>query len=353
MQAKSLKITQQTLYMHAFIHANIQQLSKELTSKNSVLISEKNIYRLYPQIFENLTTPFLIMTIKEQKKSLSTAKKIWDFFITHAVNKSHTIYIIGGGTLHDVTTFACSVYMRGLKIISIPTTLLAMTDAAIGGKNAINYRHIKNLIGTIHLPQKNIIIPEFLQTLPKQELLSGWAEIIKIALVTDAAFYQSIINHLNNSLIPPPFVIKKSIQLKLKIIRKDLHDQNIRQLLNFGHTIAHAIEGIYDEQKKHIPHGIAVAQGMMIESFIARHIRLLPEKHYQQIFAHLKKHYPLPLLQKKDIPQLLKKMTYDKKNTTSLIHFTLPEKTGKGKTKIPLDKKTLENILHKFIRQYL
>lgn len=131
-------------------------------------------------------------------KSLSTTETIWKFLLEKNITKSHQIFIIGGGVLHDVAMFACSVFKRGLNIISVPTTLLAMVDAAIGGKNGINYLHYKNIIGDIYLPQQNIIIHDFLNTLPNEQLLSGWAEILKIALVSDKAFYHQCINILKN-----------------------------------------------------------------------------------------------------------------------------------------------------------
>ncbi|MCX7729538.1 MAG: 3-dehydroquinate synthase, partial [Bacteroidia bacterium] len=223
-------------------------------SNNCIILSEKTIYTLYPQLFQT-NSPRLILDINEKNKSLATAESIWNFFVQNKITKTHTVFIIGGGVLHDVALFACSVFKRGLQVISVPTTLLSMVDASIGGKNAINYQCIKNLIGTIYLPSQNIIIPDFLKTLSQQELLSGWAEIIKIAMVIDKDFYATVTQQMNNSLTPTFSLIEKSIQLKLHIIQQDLNDEGIRQLLNFGHTIAHAIEAIYDEENKYIPHG--------------------------------------------------------------------------------------------------
>lgn len=336
---------------HHIIFSDLPQLITEIKSSQSVLISEKNIFHLYPKIFNN-RLPQLILNINENKKNLHTAEKIWDFLMKNNITKSHTIFIIGGGVLNDVAMFACSVFKRGIPTVAVPTTLLSMVDASVGGKNAINYRHIKNIIGNICLPQKNIIIPEFLQTLPTQELLSGWAEIIKIALVTDASFYHSITKQLHQSFIPTPSIIKKSIQLKLKIIHRDLYDQNIRQLLNFGHTIAHAIEGICDEQKKYIPHGIAVAQGMMIEAFLSYHLHLLSKEQFLQIFSHLQTHYPIPKINKHNIPLIIEKISQDKKNTSEHIHFSLIESIGKGKIKIPVDQQTIQAALHLFGKHY-
>lgn len=324
---------------------NILQLKHYIKNENNlVIISEKKVYSLYPELFKN-NSPQLILPISEHAKALHTAEKIWHFLLKQNVTKSHKICIIGGGVLHDITCFACSVFKRGISFVSVPTTLLSMVDASIGGKNAVNMKHTKNILGTIALPLKNIIVPEFLHTLSKEQLLSGWAEIIKIALVKDQHFYHTIIKHLHHSLIPDKKHIQQAIQLKLKIIQKDLNDQNERQLLNYGHTIGHAIEGLLEERKKYIPHGYAVAYGIIAENQMAVKLKKLNPKTATQIEQDILQHFSTRYLSEinpSDIPLLTQKILQDKKNTAKTIHFSLIEGIGKGSIKIPVALKTIQ-----------
>ena len=323
------------------------------TLSNISIITEKTITQLYPHIFHHIQNHNLILDIHEHQKTISTAEKIWTWLTQHQSTKQSTILIIGGGVLHDVSMFACSLFKRGLPCISIPTTLLSMTDAAIGGKNAVNFWHTKNILGTIHLPIKNMIIPEFLQTLSKSHLLSGWAEILKVGLIADATFYEHCLQHLKKTILPIPSIIQQAIELKLSIIQHDLHDQNNRQLLNYGHTIAHAIEAVYEEKQQYIPHGYAVAYGMLIENIIARKMNILPHPVSEMIHQHLTNLFHFPIhIQKQDIPLLLQKIQHDKKNTHSQIHFTLLENIGKAKMKVPVNATTIQTALGDFFNHF-
>jgi 3-dehydroquinate synthase len=320
--------------------------SLQQIENNYVIISEKNIYQHYPNIFKKIEST-IVLDINEHNKSLSTTETIWKFLLEKNITKSHQIFIIGGGVLHDVAMFACSVFKRGLNIISVPTTLLAMVDAAIGGKNGINYLHYKNIIGDIYLPQQNIIIHDFLNTLPNEQLLSGWAEILKIALVSDKAFYHQCIQHLEKSILPNLDIIQYAIQLKTNIIQDDLYDNNKRQLLNFGHSIAHAIEGYFEDQNIYIPHGYAVILGILIENAIAEKLNLLHTSIKNKIEQDLKKYYSYESypITADVIPILLSKIQQDKKNTTTALRFTLIEDIGKGKTKVEVSTQLIEEVL--------
>lgn len=318
--------------------------SLQQIENNYVIISEKNIYQHYPNIFKKIEST-IVLDINEHNKSLSTTETIWKFLLEKNITKSHQIFIIGGGVLHDVAMFACSVFKRGLNIISVPTTLLAMVDAAIGGKNGINYQHYKNIIGNIYLPQQNIIIPDFLKTLPKEQMLSGWAEILKIGLVSDKAFYHQCIEHLEKSIIPNQNIIQHSIHLKLNIIQDDLYDNNKRQLLNFGHSIAHAIEGWYDEQNNYIPHGFAVAQGIITEAYISTELSRLSKDDFSIIAENIKKYFPLQKIKIPQIPLLLDKINQDKKNNFRYWQFTLLNSIGSAQIKVSIKRNIVENAI--------
>lgn len=335
---------------HHIEYASFTNLIKEINNNScSIIITENNIHQIYHhQIFQWIHQPVLNLSIHEKNKSLSSVETIWQFLLNNNVTKKHNIYIIGGGVLHDVALFACSIFKRGLNAISVPTTLLCIIDASIGGKNAINYQNIKNLIGNFYIPSKNIIITDFLNTLSTTELLSGWAEIIKIALVADASFYEQCTQHLTQSIYPDISILQKSIYLKLQIVEQDFYDQNQRQLLNFGHTIAHAIEALYEEQNQYIPHGIAVAQGMMIELQIAAHLNIIPPKTSNQIINGLKNFYAPPVFYKNEISVIINKILQDKKNEPQQIKLTLINNIGSGITGIPVNPHIIEKKLYEF-----
>lgn len=332
------------------IFSNLNSAVNEISNRSSAfIITEKKLITHYPKLkFSHL--PTLILNISEHQKNISSLQLIFDFLIHHQISKQHTAFIIGGGVLHDVSMFACSVFKRGVPAISIPTTLLSMVDASIGGKNAINIHHYKNLIGTIYLPEKNIIVPEFLNTLPDIQLLSGWAEITKIALVTDKNFYNTCIRQVKENPVPPLPVIQQAIEKKLQIIQEDLHDHHQRQLLNFGHSIAHGIEAVLEEQNQYIPHGIAVATGMLIEANISVQLKLLSSANYQIISNDLQNIFPCIQLNSIHIPHILHKIKHDKKNTADEFYFTLITDIGKGITKIPVNPNLILNTLSIFFQ---
>lgn len=329
--------------------STLNELILLLNNEYRFILIDENILSLYQEKFNQIhNDKIYAIKITEENKDIHSVINIIEFLLQNQVNKTDKISIVGGGAFSDVTMFAASIFKRGLNCTLIPTTLLSIVDASIGGKNAINFHSIKNIIGTIYLPQKVIIVPEFLNTLSNEQLLSGWAEILKIALVKNTTFYNKCIKHLNHSLLPDMPIIQKSIQLKLTIIQKDLTDANERQLLNYGHTIAHTIEGVYAEKQKYIPHGYAVAMGMFIENFIAEKLKLLPTNIKHKINHDIKKYYPLSSISETiihNIPLMLQKIQQDKKNTAQHIHCTLIENIGKGKIKIPVTIDIIEQAI--------
>lgn len=341
------------------IHSNIEntiefqsiaELTHTLQQNADTIITEQNIFQLYPEIFEHIQQHTLVLDISEHQKTLQTAQTIWEFFVNKNIARSQNVYVIGGGVLNDIALFACSVFKRGIPCISVPTTLLSMVDASIGGKNAINFLHIKNIIGNIYLPKKNIIVMDFLNTLPYEQILSGWAEILKIALVKDKNFYEECISHLSQNITPHLRIIQKAIQLKINIISKDITDTHERHLLNYGHTIAHAIEGLFDDKKKYIPHGYAVAIGIIIENDLAEKMNVLPTDICKKVNSDIQKIFSfdyLKYIELQDIPTLINKILYDKKHSSHSIHFTFIEDIGKGRIKNTVQQSDIKEVLTK------
>ncbi len=245
-------------------------------SKRFYLIDEQ-LFSLYPDKFSFLKDNFILIKSEEENKSLALAETIIAELKCKSFTKDDCLIGVGGGIVTDLTAFIASIYKRGTKLILIPTTFLAMIDAAIGGKTAVNHSGVKNLLGTFYPATAIVIIPEFLKTLPEQEMLNGWAECIKISLLAPNKLYDLIKRSDANKEL-----IRKAISMKEKFCRNDLYDKQIRRKLNLGHTTAHIIESASSYQ---IPHGIAVSLGIRVAAQISLSERMIDEKVYRKIIT--------------------------------------------------------------------
>ncbi len=294
-----------------------------------------------------------IITIKcgEKIKTFNGYKNLTEKLIRSDVNRKSALIAIGGGTLGDLTGFVAGTLLRGLNFFLIPTTLLSQVDSSVGGKNGINTIYGKNLLGTFYQPKEVLIDISVLNSLPKKEIKSGYAEIIKHALIKDYSFFcwleknaNKVIN-LNKSILEK--AIYKSIMIKLFYVKKDekefLVNKNSRAMLNFGHTIGHAIESHYNYKK--FNHGEAISIGMITEAKISNYLGLLSSSELKKIIKHFKKcelKMSDKILKNK---QLLKKLTKDKKNSQNNINFSLINKIGSSIFYKKLDKKKVYKIL--------
>ena len=280
---------------------------------------------------------FYQLPAREKTKSFKVAEKIIDFLLKNNFNRSDCIIAFGGGILGDLSAFISSLTKRGVKFINIPTTLLAQADASIGGKTGINSSHGKNLIGTFYQPDFVLIDISMLNSLSRREMISGYSEILKHSLIIDKKFFlwlsknaKKIINNKDTNLLT--MAIMKSCKIKSQIVSKDEKEQNLRMMLNFGHTFAHGFEGAKNFSKK-LNHGEAVLLGMMVASQLSYKKKILSLKD----LILLKKHYlslNLPMnvkkkFKKKEINNIIYFMKNDKKNLSEKINLILIKKIGK------------------------
>ena len=216
---------------------------------------------------ECLINPKLIIEIHsgEEHKNLSTCEHIWQKLTTAQIDRNSLLINLGGGVIGDLGGFAASCYKRGIDFIQVPTTLLAMVDASVGGKLAIDLENFKNQIGLFKSPKGVYIFPKFLQTLNQRQIVSGYAEIVKHALIADKDYWQ-LLMETSIEKINWEETIYHSITLKNNIVESDPFEENKRKILNFGHTLGHAIESYYLKKEKDILHGEAVALGMYLEA---------------------------------------------------------------------------------------
>lgn len=231
---------------------------KQLVTTKGLVIMDDNVASFYYDEFKN-DFDVLILPAGEKSKSFDNYLKIISYLFKNGYNRSDYLIAVGGGVITDLTAFSASNYKRGMNLILVPTSLMGMVDASIGGKTAIDYQNVKNIVGSFYLPQYIVVDFRFLKTLPKKEYSNGLAEILKIGMVADEEIYQIFLKNEQDASIKE--LVKRAIKVKFDFVKKDLHDQNIRHALNFGHTFGHALESYY-----HISHGQAVALGMLIVS---------------------------------------------------------------------------------------
>ena len=273
----------------------------------------------------------------EISKNFKTVSDIIKQLSKNNATRDTLLIGLGGGAITDIVGFVASIYMRGIEHIFIPTTLLSMVDASIGGKTGINFQNIKNLVGTFKNPNAIYIDIDFLSTLKKDIIIDGFSEIIKYGLIFDKFFFNDIIknfNYLINLKDKKKIekIIMQSHQFKMKAVLEDQFDQNQRMVLNFGHTIGHALEA----NNKNMSHGQAIYAGMIIESFISYRLNLLSLENFLMI-----KNFLSPILtfslNSIDSNKVLKFITFDKKQLNNAMHFVLLEDIGKTKIKKDID----------------
>lgn len=270
--------------------------------------------------------PVLWLEVTEENKSLETVSRIWDFLFEHAITRRGLLICIGGGALTDMGGFAAATYKRGMSYINVPTTLLAMIDAASGGKTGINYRGIKNSIGAFAAPRATILCPEWLSTLSPQQFLSGFAEMLKTGLIDGQALWNGLLQYdldkMDTASLSP--LIADCMAVKQRIVAQDPQENGIRKVLNFGHTFGHALE-----RKMQVPHGYAVLYGMIAELYLSVTRLGCPREPLQQLTRLMLQYYGKPKCKCSDRDQLLALMQQDKKNEQAAqINCTLLQAVG-------------------------
>ena len=291
---------------------------------------------------------FLSFPAYEKNKNFNLINNYLKILLSKNFNRSDLIISVGGGITGDVTGFIASIYKRGINFINIPTTLLAQVDSSIGGKTGVNSVYGKNLIGSFYQPKLVISDTSFIYSLPKKEMICGYAEILKHAIIKDRKFFnwlkkntQFILSRKTEQLV---YAIKKSCEIKMYVVNRDVNEKNLRMILNFGHTFAHAIE-VKNNYSKKITHGEAVLSGMILASSLSLVKKICSFKTLEEIkniynqnnLSYTFKRYLNPLAIRKLIPFLKN----DKKNTDNKINFILLKNIGKttlpNKNKISLD----------------
>jgi 3-dehydroquinate synthase len=315
LSSDGMKLSCHSTEIHIGPAARLPDLCEKF-GQRAVLIADEALKVHAKPLAESLHAELICIPSGEKAKTREVKQRIEDQLLGGGYGRDTVIVSLGGGATSDVVGFAASTYLRGVPLILVPTTLLAMVDAAIGGKTGINTRWGKNLIGTLYHPKAVICDLSFLETLSETERLNGMAEILKMGLVADAEMFNR--THLEELVI-------RAIQGKIAIVEKDPHEGGLRRILNFGHTIGHALEAV---SRYEMPHGSAVAIGCMAASHLSMVLGYLSALDFSRacalfdIFPHLR----LPKGYTRE--HCLKAMASDKKKAGNAIRFVLIDALG-------------------------
>ena len=298
-------------------------------SKIIVLADKHTLELCYPKL--KLELPHLIVPYGEGYKNLQSCEYIWKKLTELNAHRDSILFCLGGGIICDMGAFAGQCYQRGMKVVLCPTSLLAMVDAAIGGKNGVNFLGFKNYIGSFNTPFETFVCPDFLESLPKNELTNGYVEMLKHGLIANTDHYNHVKEYfLGAEPADLPKLIRESITIKERHVKEDFQDHGIRKRLNFGHTIGHAIESwslLNSNENNELSHGISVALGMIAESYISTKESTLSESELNEVTTVL---HPI-LKNVKELPSvedLIPYLKHDKKNINNQINFSLLSAIG-------------------------
>jgi 3-dehydroquinate synthase len=302
-------------------------------SKKIIIVDENT----HDNCLEYLLTSFdqlkdaevMLLPAGEENKVMEVCFQVWNALSEYQIGRKDLIINLGGGLVTDMGGFMASVYKRGVDFMHIPTSLLGMVDASIGGKTGIDLGPFKNQLGTFSQAQKIYIDPIFLATLPEAELWNGYAEMLKHALIADPDHWKGLISISSPDELINLSLIQKSAEIKMSFVNQDPFEKGSRKLLNFGHTIGHAIEGFSLEKDQPIAHGHAVAIGLLLESELSFRGGHLSEANFQAIQQSIKKVFPLVSIDSDaELDELLSIMYNDKKNSEGKILGILIHKIG-------------------------
>ncbi len=326
-------------------------MSVAFEGENGVLIiTDRTVGKLHlDRVIEQLKgriVSSLVLPPGERTKALSSAKEIWKKMLENRMQRGSTVIALGGGVVGDVAGFAASTYMRGVNLVMMPTDLIAMVDSSIGGKNAIDFAGAKNIIGTFYQPSLVFSELNFLETLPEKEYRSGLAEVIKYGVIMDAGLFGELESKREKVLAKDKEtlfdIVVRCAAMKAKLVEEDEYDRGARRMLNFGHTLGHALEA--ETGFSRYTHGEAVALGMCLEARISVSRGLLKEKVAERIVKLLAS-YGLPTKTYAPIERLVARLKEDKKSLGSKIALPLPKGLGIMENPVVLDEKEVMRAL--------
>ena len=325
-------------YKVSFSEKGYQDLNDQLTNDYSTifLLVDKNTQKYcLPYFLDKIKVlrdkPVISIEAGEANKHLETCKQVWSQLSDLGADRKSLLINLGGGVITDLGGFVAAAFKRGIHFINIPTTLLSMVDASVGGKTGVDFQGLKNQIGIIINPKLVIIDSIFLKTLPENEYRSGYSEMLKHGIISDVEFFKRLSKYQSfeqNHIYP---LIHHSVSIKNSVVTGDPFEKNLRKILNFGHTLGHAIEShfLLNSDKRSLLHGEAIAIGMILEAYISSRVTGLSIEAAKEIKSVFLGIFPRIQFKKEDLNSIMAFLKYDKKNSNGKVNFVLLEEIGK------------------------
>ena len=307
-------------------------MAKKAYSIVFILVDENTHELCLPQFMAEINGDYQFEIIEiesgEVNKNIETCVGVWEALSEIGADRKSILINLGGGVLTDLGGFVASTFKRGIDFINVPTTLLSMVDASVGGKTGIDLGSLKNQIGVINQPVMVLVVPDFLNTLDNRQIKSGFSEMLKHGLIQDRLYWETL--KQAESLEDMKKHILTSIQIKNKVVLQDPTERNIRKILNFGHTLGHAIESYFleNDSKETLLHGEAIAIGMILEGYLSNKLTNLPLADLEDIKTTFLSRYEKIEFLEEDFDNILKLMKYDKKNSHGKVNFVLLKEVG-------------------------
>ncbi len=324
-----------------------QHIEAHNFSKIFILVDENTHLHCLPKLLEYLETDKTIEIIEiesgEINKTIDTCVGVWNTLSDLDADKKSVMINIGGGVITDLGGFAACTFKRGMAYINIPTTLLSMVDASVGGKTGVDLGHLKNQIGVISNPDLVLIDTQFLDTLPKNQMRSGLAEMLKHGLITGEGYWNKFQDLSKLSLDDLDNLIYESVIIKRNVVEEDPLEHGLRKTLNFGHTLGHAIESYFlsSPNKTALLHGEAIIIGMILATYISTELVGFPKESRDSIKTLFLSYYDKVIIEESDYPAIIELLKYDKKNNHGNINFVLLEAIGACKMDCLVDNKVI------------
>lgn len=339
-----------TIFIGTKLIKNINSLINCANYSNALIVADNNIPKSVLENIQNslpIKNSTILLQGSDQQKNIESVQQIWKALLEFGADRKSLVINVGGGSIGDVGGFAASTFMRGVDFIQIPTTLLAQVDASVGGKVGINFAAIKNLIGAFQQPVAVIIDIDTLSSLSQRDFTSGFAEIIKHGAITDESYFKFVTSKKPQDFSADELVeiITKSCQIKTDIVSSDEKESGLRKLLNFGHTIGHALEVLSHTTDNPLLHGEAISIGMVLEGRISQELELLSQENCKILEGSLIKAGLPTKTPNIQVDELLEKIKTDKKREKGDINWTLLQGIGRA----IIDQKVDESIIRKVI----
>ncbi len=296
------------------------------------VLTTEDVWQLYSAVEREFDQPPHVLLFRggEVNKRLAEVERLAEEMVAAGADRSSVLIALGGGIVNDVGGFLAAIFMRGIPVLQVPTTLLAQVDAAVGGKTGVNLVSGKNLIGSFHQPLAVLIDPDVLRTLPEREYRAGLFEVIKCGIIRDRSLFDLMDHHAADVLAMKPEVVDQliaaSVRIKAEVVSADERESDLRRILNFGHTVGHAIEA--ETGYAAFLHGEAVAWGMLAVTRIAELTGALAGSDAERIRSVIRRYGPLPEADGLDPDRLIARMSSDKKTLKGAVHFVLPKRIG-------------------------